>query len=364
MKHALTTWRFKLASVAVIAGAFLVWIAIQQTNTPAAYAGEKATVAKPALQQLKASGKTPPELQMLEDAKALPTTERARPTKNELLNKVAAQPGGKDRVQKALAGKQGETILQASTSEPPEMKQLKETKALPTKERVRPTRSMLLDKVARQPGGQEKLKMVLPKELKSGKAPFASGFSLTFLSELNPFKAGVAHAAPPVGKKILTPVYKKSGDANASTETAVVLTPSELYKTSPFQAEMEIYGVLRSLTCGPNVAWLNNLNLPSGTKIYKPCVRLDVNIPSSGWYMINFETYRGTKSTLKYIKFNGWSWVYDVIQTWDERNNDGYTDHPALVNLSTGWHSFYWIMEPETNGGRSFYRVSIEKIDI
>lgn len=292
------------------------------------------------LNQLKGSVKAPPEIQALKDTKALPTRIRTRTTKNVLLNKVAKQKGGQEIVKSAQARKQGKMVMRAVTKEPPEMKQVKETEALPTKARVRTTRNVLLDKVARQPGGQEKLRMALPKGLKNGKAPGTSWFSLAFLSELNPFKTGVAHA---------------------ETDMAVVLTPNYPSKTSPFTAYLYIQGELSGkFNYSSSYARLYNYNLGStiGTNIYKPSARLQVNISSPGWYMINFETYNGAKATLKH--WNGST--YAPIQTWDERSSTGYTDHPALVNLSAGWHYFYWVVEPGTPSNRYIYRISIEKI--
>ncbi len=341
MKSLLTTGRFRLVTVALIAGAFLGWIALQQIVTVTAHAAEKTTAFKPALNQLKASVKAPPEIQALKDTKALPTKIRTRTTKNVLLNKVAKQKGGQEIVQSAQSGKQEKMVLRAATKEPPEMKQVRETEALPTKARVRTTRNVLLDKVARQPGGQEKLRMAKPKGFKTGTAPGTSGFPLASFADLNPFKAGVAHA---------------------ETGTEVVLTPQYPSKTSPFGADLYILGELSGrFNTSPSYSRLYNYTLGStiGTNIYKPGAKLVLRIPSTGWYMINFETYRrGAKATLKH-----WTGVStEQIQTWDERSSTGYIDHPALVNLSAGWHYFYWIVEPGTGSNMYLYRVSIEKI--
>ena len=73
MTSLLSTWRFRLVTVALIAGAFLGWIALQQIVTVTAHAAEKTTTFKPVLNQLKGSVKAPPDIQALKDTAALPT---------------------------------------------------------------------------------------------------------------------------------------------------------------------------------------------------------------------------------------------------------------------------------------------------
>ena len=86
--------------------------------------------------------------------------------------------------------------LKGSTKAPPDIEELNKGKA-PAKgeERKPPTMKALIEKVRKQPGGEEKLKRATTKGKTSGIGSEMSGISLSGLSELNPFKVNVAHAA-------------------------------------------------------------------------------------------------------------------------------------------------------------------------
>jgi hypothetical protein len=334
----LRKWRFKFVVIALVVGGFLGWMALQQTSP--AEAAQEVQKLKPGLQMLPASAKEPPEMAKLKDTKAVPTKARTRPTRDALLQKVAKQKEGQDKVQRAKAKQKGKTVLRAASKEPPEMAKLKDTKAVPTKARTRPSRNALLQKVLKQPGGKEKIQKANPKGLKLGAGWDTTGWSLPSLSSLNPFTAGVAHA---------------------SDATTLVLTPQYPYKSSPFWGVMCIFGELGGYynTYPGRARFYNYYNSSLGTRIYKPLAYVKINAPSSGWYLFNFETYNGAKATLKHsVSGSG----YVTVQTWDERSHTGWTDHPALINLSAGYHYFYWTVEPGSSFYVYLYRVSIEKM--
>jgi len=334
----LWTWRFRFVVIALVVGGFLGWMALQQVGT--AEAAQKVQKLKPILHALPASAKVPPEMAKLKGMKAVPTKARTRPSRNALLQKVTKQKGGQEKVQKAKAKQRGKTVLRASSKEPLEMAKLKGTEAVPTKARTRPSRNALLQKVFKQPGGKEKLQRVRPKGLKLGAGSDTAGWSLPSLSSLNPFTAGVAHA---------------------SDATTLYLTPKYPYKSSPFTGFLFIMGELGGYynTCSGR-ARLRNYSHPTlGTRIYKPLAYVRINAPSSGWYLFNFETYNGAKATLKHYVIRS---RYVAVQTWDEHSHTGWTDHPALINLSAGCHYFYWIVESAYHNNLYLYRVSVEKM--
>ncbi|MBT8491142.1 MAG: hypothetical protein KJN62_08830, partial [Deltaproteobacteria bacterium] len=135
------------------------------------------------------------------------------------------------------------------------------------------------------------------------------------------------------------------------------------YKTSPFWGELRIAGELGGYyNTYSGRARFYNLSLSSqiGTQIIKPCALLKIRVPIQGWYIINFETYhRGAKATLKHMELYG----YRTVQTWDERYHpEGWVDHPALVNLSAGWHHFYWVVERLSSINACLYRVTVQKL--
>lgn len=270
-------WRFRFVVIVLVVGGFLGWMALQQTST--AGAAQKTQTVNPGLQMLRASEKGPPEMEKLKDTKPAPTKAPAQSSRDELLQQVLKQPGGKDKIQKAN-----------------------------------------------------------PKGLKLGVGSDTTGWSLTSLSSLNPFKAGVAHAGTYMS---LTPRYYSCG--------------------LPFNGRLYIVGELGgSYGWGSDYARLSNLNwYQIGTKITKPCVYLSMRAGTSGWYLINFETYNGAKATL-------WHWAYgaghSTVQTWDLQSRTGHVDHPALLNLSTGYHRFYWVVESGNSSHVHLYRVTAEKI--
>ncbi|MBN2514867.1 MAG: hypothetical protein JXC33_02415 [Deltaproteobacteria bacterium] len=335
----LRTWRFRFVVIALVVGGFLGWMALQQSVISTADAAQKVQTINPGLQMLPASAKGPPEMDKLKEDKTAPTKERTRPTREALLQKVTKQQGGQEKVQQAKAKQQGKTVLRASSTEPPETAKMKDTKAAPTQERTRPTRDTLLQQVLKQPGGKDKIQKAKPEGFKLGAGPETTGWFFSSLSHLNPFQAGVAHA---------------SG-------TPLILTPYAPTKSSPFYGKIYINGEISGAwNSGSTYARLYNRYWGSsiGTRIDKPSVYLNISVPTSGWYLINFETFNGAKATLKHWTGSG----YATVQTWDERSHYYHTDHPVLLNLSVGSHYFYWIVEPGTTQNMYLYRVSVEKM--
>jgi hypothetical protein len=288
---------------------------------------------------LPASAKGPPEMAQMKDEKPAPTKARTRPSRDALLQQVAKQPGGQEKVQKAKAKQQGKAVLRSSAKGPPEMAQMKDEKPEPTKARTRPSRDALLQQVAKQPGGQEKIQRANPKGFKLGPRSDATGWSLPSISSLNPFQAGVAHAS----------------------STPLILTPNAPKKTSPFLGYIGIFGEMGGYyKADLDGARLQNYSYPAlGMRIQNPFVYLRFNAFKSGWYLINFRTYSyGAKATLKHYTGSG----YATVQTWDLRAQRFWVDHPALLYLSAGYHSFYWVVEPGTSPYAYFRMVSVEKM--
>jgi hypothetical protein len=331
--------RFRESAVLLIVGGFLGLLFVQQVFVNTTEAQQKAKKFNPVLDQLKGSTKAPADLQGLERGKApAKTAQRKPPTMKALMDKVSKQPGGKEKVAAAKAGKPDKKILKGSTKAPADLEELKKGKApAKTAQRKPPTMKALMDKVSKQPGGKEKIKRAKTKGKKSGIGSEMTGILLSGLSELNPLKVNVAHAGSIMTLTPYTP-YKKLSDT--------------------FHGKLYFYGAFR----GYGYDYSSYLKLYSfvssyyGIDIRKPVVRLDVRVPISGWYMINFETYGGAKAHLR-TYLNG---SMQTVEGWDSRSTSGsYKDHPALLNLGAGYHSLYWILD---GGSPYIYRVTVQKV--
>ena len=226
--------------------------------------------------------------------------------------------------------------LKGSTMSPADVKELEKGKAPPKEaKRELPTMKTLMDKVSKQPGGKEKIKRATIKGKTSGKGSEMTGILLSGLSELNPFKVEVAHAQSFLTIYCYSP-YKKLSDT--------------------FWGYFILYGVKRGY--GSNSSSLERL-VPGiatfGADIRRPALDLKVRVPSSGWYVINVETIYGAKGTLKTYQ----SGSFVTLQNFDSLSTpETWKDHPALLNLSAGYHQFYWILE---QGAPYIYRVTVQK---
>jgi len=335
----LSKLRFRESAVLLIVGVFLGMLFLQQTFVNTTEAQQKAKKFNPVLDQLKGSTKAPADLKELNKGKApAKGAQRKLPTMKALIGKVSKQPGGKKKVAAAKAGKPDKKILQGSTKAPADLKELNKGKA-PAKgaQRRLPTMKALMGKVSKHPGGKEKIRRATTKGKTSGIRSEMTGILLSGLSELNPFKVNVAHAGSIL---TLTPAYPKK----------------ELsYK---FNGRLVFYGAVR----GDGYDYTNYLQLFSyvvpqwGVDVRRPMAILRLVVPSSGWYMINFETYGGAKAHLRTL-VNG---SMQTVEDWNSTRTSGsWKDHPALLNLGAGYHSLYWVVD---GGGPFIYRVTVQRL--
>ena len=98
----------------------------------------------------------------------------------------------------------------------------------------------------------------------------------------------------------------------------------------------------------------------------KPRILIVVNAPKDGWYIINCATAgAGAQASLTStgpISFVGSPPAPVTVATWDYRGRPvGTHVYPALVELKTGSHWFYWTLE---NGTIDFLETHILKAKI
>ena len=332
MKGSKKGW-FRLFAIVLFVGGVMALIVTQQALLSPTEGTQKKEKHRPLL----ASDKKPPEIEKLEKEKAPPEKKRKQPSVNELLEKVRKQPGGKEAVEKAKAGKPSKKTHLASDKKPPEIEKLEKEKAPPEKKRKQPSVNELLEKVRKQPGGKEKIEAAKKSGAKIGTGSYGRESS-SWLDSFNLFKPKALYA---------------------QSSTSVVLTPSTPYVSIPFRAYIYIYGVLRGYRHNsPKRERIitTHRNPQLGTIIDNPYIFLCVNIPTTGWYLINFETLYGVRACLKHYP----PYPYETIRCWDQTGT-GWFDYPAVVYLKAGNHYFYWVVE----SGRYwpyFYRVTVTKI--
>jgi hypothetical protein len=258
--------------------------------------------------------------------------------------------------------------LPAAASPPPELERLqeaqtraeqaqKERRALPTvptppdvqreMEEVRqraapqgagaqraPSREELLQRLRDLPGGADRLEQArkrgapipgAPGDGDTGSPPTASLLdrALEVLAWLNPFHIESAHAqSPSFSVSLTTPNFSSS-------------SPSAW----AFFAGVDVWAN------APNSRWVSYTG-GSTTAIERPYAYFSVNVPTAGWYIVNFSGW-GSNSKASLHHYGGGS-GWQPVTGWDYSNRYENLAYPALLELAPGQH--YFIFKP-TQGG-------------
>lgn len=180
-----------------------------------------------------------------------------------------------------------------------------------------PTRKEILDEIRSRPGGPELLEQARRRGAKISAAPGGPG---EWLALLNPFRVREAHA---------------------HTDYSLVLTPINPRQSSPY-ASLYVYGAT-AYGSGNSTRWqLRNWSITKNgftTEASGPQAFLLVDIPTSGWYVLNFRGYHsGSKAVLVHEPAPG------TVETWDYVRGSTYRNFPTIVYLAQGWHSLSFIL--------------------
>jgi hypothetical protein len=203
--------------------------------------------------------------------------------------------------------------LKASPTPPPEEEMGPPPEQTP---RQRPTRESLLEKIRQMPGGKELLEEARKRGARIGMAkPVEPEPSLSWL---NPLRVKVAEA---------------------QSSFSMTLTPDSPFSSSPYGS---LYA-LGSRVGGtlPNTSVLLykiNYSATVGTSISQPSVSFTFDAPADGWYIVNIEA-GGAQASLKH--YEGGTWT--TVQSWSYSGSSGTLSYPALLELTTGRHNFYWV---------------------
>jgi hypothetical protein len=188
--------------------------------------------------------------------------------------------------------------------------------------RQRPTRESLLEKIRNMPGGKEMLEEARKRGARIGMGPVESESALSYL---NPFRVK---------------------EAEAQGSFSLTLDPSNNWSSSSPYGNLTFYGAMvyssiftsstPSMRLYPTASgWATTF----GIQVVNPLARLYVYVDTDGWYIVNFEA-KGTSGTSVSMKhYSGGT--YSTVASW---TYSGTTQScPALLELSAGYHYFYWI---------------------
>jgi hypothetical protein len=210
--------------------------------------------------------------------------------------------------------------LKAASTPPPEEEQGPPPEQTP---RQRPTRESLLEKIRQMPGGKEMLEEAKKRGARLGMAkPVEPGTSLAWM---NPFRVKVAEA---------------------QSSFSLTLDPSNKWYSSSTggYAYIYFYGVLVDANTyngtvvrlyPTSSTWASNF----GIQVVKPLAYLNVRVDTDGWYILNFEAKGTSGSSVSMKHYEGGA--YSTVASWTY--SGASQSCPALLELSAGWHYFYWI---------------------
>lgn len=193
-----------------------------------------------------------------------------------------------------------------------------------------PTREDLLREIRGMPGGPELLE-----KARRGGANISSNLSRpdSWLAELNPFRVR---------------------EARAQSNYSVVLTPQNPKQSSPY-ASLKAFGASATAFSSQNIPrWtLQNYSVTKNglvTRIDGPQAGLSIDIPTTGWYVLNYRGYGRNIAQLVHEPNPA------IVRKWNYFSQNTWANYPAVVHLSAGWHYLSFIV---TSGSLMLTSVSI-----
>jgi hypothetical protein len=271
------------------------------------------TAQNPEFKPRPAAAQPPPEVAEAERERP-PQAPSRQPTLQELLDQVARQTGGKDKVDRARTGKRVK-LRPAVRTAPPEAMAIEGARP-PRDPGRRSSLNELLDQVRKQPGGAAKVDAALrhgrPNPQRTGTMAWSLGLT-----------------ADPVPLSVTSQAF--SLGLNASNNFRV---SSSNYAT--------FNGTRGSL---PTHLWSYSKNSNWGTfghKVEKPVAFLKVTVPRDDYYLVNV---RATDAMAQLRIYDPVTRTYPIDTSWDRRGDQGwFFDYPAVVELSAGTHYIYWVL--------------------
>lgn len=224
--------------------------------------------------------------------------------------------------------RRGNRPLSGAAQAPREARAAQQERDRPDRAGV-PTRENLLREIRGMPGGPELLE-----EARRGGANISSNASRPdeWLAGLNPFRVR---------------------EARAQSNYSVVLSPQNPVQQSPYAA-LTAYGAFASGTASNIPRWtLRNYRVNKNglvTRIDGPQAFVHVNIPTTGWYVLNYRGFGGSAAQLVHEPNPG------IVNSWNYAGQGTWHNYPAILHLSAGWHHLSFIV---TGGHLMLTSVSI-----
>jgi hypothetical protein len=293
----------------------------------------------------------PPDQVALEkQLKEMPSPpQRARGSVQELVDQIARQAGGREKLERARAGGKPEQVISAADRQPPDIAELERQKPPAPPKSARPSRTELEAAIAAQPGGREKLQRARQGGRPDQAPPQASLWQQAshWLASM-PSIIAPAHAAGELSIT-LTPATNAQGAHGALYATQS--TPNGI-----FHAYASVYGAT-VYNYVPNNSYISastlsvNWDAATTSRTERPFVIFSTRVPKEGYYIVNTRATAGAGVQLR--RYNANPYGFPVVQTFDA---SGTVDRPALLYLTAGYHSFYWIFPAYV----MFYSASID----
>jgi hypothetical protein len=345
MKHAQSSGRHVVASrpVILLVGALAFAGALAQ--------GSGQPAGNTAIPVFQGANEPPPDQAALEkQLKEIPSPpQRARGSVQELVDQIARQPGGREKLERARAGGKPERVIAAADRQPPDIAELERQKPPAPPKSARPSRKELEAAIAAQPGGQEKLQRARQGGRPDQAPPRASLWQQAshWLASM-PSIIAPAHAAGELSLT-LTPATNAQGAHGALYATQSTPDGSFLAVAYVYGAQITYYSPSNSYLSGYSSS--RNWDTATTSRVERPYILVSTRVPKEGYYIVNTRAYGAAGVQLRRYSSNPYG--YPVVQTFDA---SGTVDRPALVYLTAGYHTFYLIFPSSF----TFYSASID----
>jgi hypothetical protein len=248
---------------------------------------------EPVLEVFEASTQAPPEVAEMERArKQMPAAPaKARPGVAELVELIGRQRGGKEELERARKGGKPSDVLAASEGPPPEVAEQEKQKPPAPPRNARPSRQELEQAIARQPGGREKLERARQGGRPDQPPPRASmaDRAAEWLAWLPPL-ISPAYAAGELSVTV-TPKVNSAG-AHAGLR-ASASSPSGSLVLIAFSYGSYLSNVATNSAHIFGHPFTINWDNTTSSKSERPYVLTYVIVPKAGYYIVNTRAYSG-----------------------------------------------------------------------
>lgn len=283
----------------------------------------------------------------------VPDPPAAPPSVEDLVAQIARQRGGKERLEEARKGGRPAHAIVASERPPPDVAEMEKRQPPPPPRSMRPTRQELEKAISSQAGGREKLERARQGGRPDQPPPRTSAMQraaewFAWLPDL----ITPAHAAGALSLT-LTPKTDPYG-RHSGLASKVTAGSDTLYAYTMTRGGL-IHGSTPANDYVEGYSYQINWDSKTTSKSERPYTVLTLTIPRDGYYIVNMRA-SSPVGGVQLRRFQSSRYPigqgYPVVQTFDAT---GLADRPALLYLTKGIHSLYWVYP----GKFTLYSVSV-----